>query len=188
MSDLSDLHEYENKPRKKNPFRGRPIPKSRIEWAIRSTLSIRAAAIYLGVAYNTFKKYAKLYEVFQPVESQKGIKHTTTGGHKPTELENVFAGNNPNYSDIKLLYRCFREGYLKEECSNCGEERYRASDMTKPLMLDYMDDDSTNKSLINLRVLCFNCFFIMKGQRLKVKQPKNIRQFQKAVGNLFSTE
>jgi hypothetical protein len=28
----------------------------------------------------------------------------------------------------------------------------------------------------------------MKGKRLKVKQPKNIRQFQKAVGNLFSSE
>tara|TARA_E500000318_G_scaffold99138_2_gene100998 strand:- start:1082 stop:1264 length:183 start_codon:yes stop_codon:yes gene_type:complete len=60
--------------------------------------------------------------------------------------------------------------------------------MSKPLMLDYMDDDFSNKELINLRVLCFNCFFIMKGQRLKVKQPKNVRQFKKAVGNLFSSE
>ena len=58
MSDLSDLHEHENKPKGKNPFKGRPIPKTRIQWAIQSTLSIRAAAQYLGVAYNTFKKYA----------------------------------------------------------------------------------------------------------------------------------
>ena len=40
MSDINELHDYENRPKKKNPFRGRPIPKSRIEWAIRSTLSI----------------------------------------------------------------------------------------------------------------------------------------------------
>ena len=59
MSDMSELHDYENRPKKKNPFRSRPIPKSRIEWAIRSTMSIRAAAQHLGVAYNTFKKYAK---------------------------------------------------------------------------------------------------------------------------------
>ena len=65
MSDLSDLHEHENKPKKKNPFKGRPIPKSRIQWAIQSTLSIRAAAIHLGVAYNTFKKYAKMYDLFE---------------------------------------------------------------------------------------------------------------------------
>ena len=57
MSDLGDLHDYENRPKNKNPFRSKPIPKSRIEWAIRSTLSIRAAAEHLGVAYNTFKKY-----------------------------------------------------------------------------------------------------------------------------------
>ena len=60
MSDINKLHEYENRPKKKNPFRSKPIPKSRIEWAIRSTMSIRAAAQYLGVAYNTFKKYAKV--------------------------------------------------------------------------------------------------------------------------------
>ena len=64
MSELSDLHDYENRPKKKNPFRSKPIPKSRIEWAIRSTLSIRAAAQHLGVSYNTFKKYAKMYDLF----------------------------------------------------------------------------------------------------------------------------
>ena len=162
------------------------LSKSRIEWAINETQSMKQASKLLNIAYNTFKKYAKLYEVFHPAESLKGIKRTTSGGTKQPELEDIFAGHNPNYSDTKLLHRCFREGYLKEECSNCGEERCRSSDMTKPLMLDYMDDDSTNKSLINLRILCFNCFYIMKGQRLKVKQPKNIRQFKKAVGNLFS--
>ena len=164
------------------------LSKSRVVWAINETQSMRQASKLLNVAYNTFKKYAKLYEVFQPAPSAKGIRKTTSGGVKQPELETIFSGNNPNYSDTKLLYRCFREGYLREECSNCGEERCRAYDMTKPLILDYMDDDSTNKELINLRVLCFNCFYLMKGKRLKVKQPKNIRQFQKAVGNLFSAE
>ena len=64
MSDLGDLHDYENKPKKRNPFRSKPIPKSRIEWAIRSTLSISAAAKYIGVSYNTFKKYAKMFDLF----------------------------------------------------------------------------------------------------------------------------
>jgi len=60
--------------------------------------------------------------------------------------------------------------------------------MSKPLMLDYMDDDGTNKNLANLRALCFNCFFIMKGKRLKVDTPQNVKQLKKAVGNLFSSE
>ena len=70
MSDINKLHEYENRPKKKNPFRSKPIPKSRIEWAIRSTMSIRAAAQYLGVAYNTFKKYAKMYDLFEQNKNQ----------------------------------------------------------------------------------------------------------------------
>ena len=60
--------------------------------------------------------------------------------------------------------------------------------MSKPLMLDYLDDDGTNKELSNLRALCFNCFFIIKGKRLKVEVPQNVKQLQKAVGNLFSSE
>ena len=162
------------------------LSKSKIVWAINETQSMKQAAKLLNVAYNTFKKYAKLYEVFQPVESQKGIKHTTTGGHKPTELERIFAGKNPNYSTTKLLHRCFREGYLKEECCNCGESRYRASDMSKPLMLDYLDDDTTNKELANLRLLCYNCFYLLKMDRLGVDTPASVKSFQKAVVQVFS--
>ena len=122
------------------------------------------------------------------MDSGKGIPNGSTGGYKPIELAEIFSGKHPSYSDTKLLHRCFREGYLAEECGNCGYDEYRAYDMSKPLMLDYMDDDGTNKELSNLRVLCYNCFFIMKGKRLDVKVPKNIRGLQKAVGKLFSSE
>ena len=164
------------------------VSKSKVVWAINETQSMRQASQLLGLAYNTFKKYAKLYEVWAPLETNAGIPQRSSGGLKPAELEDIFAGKNPSYSSTKLLHRCFREGYLAEECSNCGYDEYRPSDMTKPLMLDYLDDDGTNKELANLRVLCYNCFFIMKGKRLKVKVPKNIRGLQKAVGNLFSSE
>ena len=79
MSDLSDVYDQDNKPKKKNPFRSRPIPKSRIEWAIKSTLSIRAAAKYLGVSYNTFKKYAIMYDLFESNKNQSGKGITTKG-------------------------------------------------------------------------------------------------------------
>ena len=164
----------------------RIILQSDVELAMKNTQSNMAAAKFLRVSYNTYKKYAKMYEVFVPSET-KGITRGT-GGFKPVELEDIFAGKNPSYSTTKLLHRCFREGYLAEECSNCGFDEYRAYDMSKPLMLDYLDDDGTNKDLANLRVLCFNCFFIIKGKRLKVEVPKNVKGLQKAVGNLFSSE
>ena len=40
MSDMADLYDYENRDKKKNPFRSKPIPKGKIEWAINSTQSI----------------------------------------------------------------------------------------------------------------------------------------------------
>ena len=164
------------------------VSKSKIVWAINETQSMRQASQLLGIAYNTFKKYAKLYEVWQPLSSSQGVRMSSTGGFKPVELAEIFSGKHPSYSDTKLLHRCFREGYLEECCGNCGYDEYRASDMSKPLMLDYMDDDGTNKDLANLRVLCFNCFFIMKGKRLKVDTPRNVKQLQKAVSQLFSSE
>ena len=164
------------------------ISNSRVGWAINETQSMRQASQLLGLAYNTFKKYAKLYEVWAPLDSDAGIRTSNTTGFKPVELEDIFSGKHPSYSNTKLLHRCFREGYLAEECGNCGYDEYRTSDMSKPLMLDYMDDDGTNKDLSNLRALCFNCFFIMKGKRLKVDTPKNVKQLQKAVSQLFSSE
>ena len=79
MSELNELHDYENRPKKKNPFRSKPIPKSRIEWAIRSTMSIKAAARYLGIAYNTFKKYAIMYDLFEQNKKSSWCRYYNKG-------------------------------------------------------------------------------------------------------------
>ena len=170
-----------------NPYKGRQIPKSAVQAAISKTLSMRAAAKELNVAYNTFKKYAKRYDLFEP-SSQRGIRKVGGVGVKPPELQAIFAGEHPSYSQTRLQQRCIKEGYLAESCSNCGYCEMRLSDLTVPLILDYLDDDGTNKNLANLRLLCYNCFYLLKGSRLKVAIPNNVKGFQKAVGNLFSAE
>ena len=165
------------------------LSKSRIVWAINETQSMRQAATLLNVAYNTFKKYSKLYEVWQPrPDLHRGIKHGSSGGQKPPELSDILSGGNPNYSTAKLQYRLCREGFLAEECSNCGYDEYRVKDMSKPLLLDYLDDDLTNKDIANLRILCYNCFFLLKLDRLGVGVPASVKSFQKAVYNVFSKE
>tara|TARA_B100000287_G_C20482018_1_gene721532 strand:+ start:256 stop:756 length:501 start_codon:yes stop_codon:yes gene_type:complete len=163
------------------------LAKSKIAWAINETQSMKQAARLLGVAYNTFKKYAKMYDLFEPLPSNAGIPKNGRVGVKPPELQSIFKGEYPSYSQTKLQERCIREGYLAECCSNCGFNDKRHTDLSVPLLLDYMDDDGTNKSLDNLRLLCYNCFYIMKGNRLKVDIPKNVRGFRKAVGNLFAS-
>ena len=159
MSDLSDLHEHETRPKKKNPFRCRPIPKSRIEWAIRATLSIRAAAQHLGVAYNTFKKYAKMYDLFEQNKNQEGVGITTKG--------------NTGW------------GIKKQECSNCGYDDYREKDMRGPYIINFFDGDNTNHQLDNLHLLCYNCFFIMKPTGRLLNTPKNTNMIRKKLEEVW---
>ena len=158
------------------------ISKSKIVWSINETTSMKSASKLLGISYNTFKKYAKQYQVFQP--SPPPGRYRESG--KPVELSDILSGKNPDYSSTKLLKRLLREGYLEECCGNCGYDEYRTSDMSKPLMLDYLDDDQTNKNLANLRVLCYNCYYILKMDRLDVDVPANVKSFQKALYNTFS--
>ena len=158
------------------------ISKSKIVWSINETTSMKSASKLLGISYNTFKKYAKQYQVFQP--SPPPGRYRESG--KPIELSDILSGKNPDYSSTKLLKRLLREGYLEECCGNCGYDEYRTSDMSKPLMLDYLDDDQTNKDLANLRVLCYNCYYILKMDRLDVDVPSNVKSFQKALYNTFS--
>ena len=158
------------------------VSKAKIVWAINETTSMKRAAQLLDISYNTFKKYAKQYEVLQPAPAPGRYREAG----KPVELSDILSGKNPDYSSTKLLKRLLREGYLEECCSNCGYDEYRTSDMSKPLMLDYLDDDQTNKELANLRVLCYNCYYILKMDRLDVDVPANVKSFQKALYNTFS--
>ena len=160
MSDINELHDYENRPKKKNPFRSKPIPKSRIEWAIRSTMSIRAAAQYLGVSYNTFKKYAKMYDLFEQNKNQSGVGITTKGNTGwGVKIQDLFDGKHPNYPHWKLQERIVRDGYLKQECSNCGYNEENMATGKTCLGVDFKDGDSKNWLLDNIRLLCANCYY-----------------------------
>ena len=88
------------------------IAKSKILWAINETHSMKAAARLLSISYNTFKKYAKMYEVFEPA---KWGPHINRVGKKPVELMDIFAGKHPSYSQTKLQERLIREAYVAEK-------------------------------------------------------------------------
>ncbi len=162
------------------------LSKDRLQWAINETNSMRQAALLLGIAYNTFKKYAQQYGVWAPNAGGPIFKSGMPRGFKPTELADILSGKNPNYSTSRLQYRLVREGYLAEECCNCGYDEYRSSDMTKPLQLDYLDNDDTNKDFSNLRLLCYNCYYLLKLDSKGPSVPSNVESFTSAVNQLFS--
>jgi hypothetical protein len=146
-----------------------PLLKSQILEAQTNTKSAFEAARYLNVSYKTYKKYAKMYGIFEQHKNQpgagirKGISYVR--GHK---LEEVLEGKHPTYNFKRLKDRLIRAGILEEECAQCGFKERRISDYKVPLLLIAKDGDNRNHVLKNLALLCFNCTFLSYGDQYNI--------------------
>jgi len=154
-------------------------PKSRgltlqqVKEAITNTKSCRQAARYLYVSEPTFKKYAKMYTdengitLYDKHKNQFGVG-ISKGSHSATfgrySLQDIFDGKaSPHYPSFRLKERMIQNGVIEEKCAICGFEERRITDYKIPLVLDYIDGDETNKKRENLRLLCYNCYFLNTG-------------------------
>ena len=81
-----------------------------------------------------------------------------------------------------------KNGYLVQECNNCGFDTYRRSDMKSPLLLDFLDSNPKNHDLVNLRLLCYNCFFILKDAAKQLVTPKNVDSLRKRMQQVWKKE
>ena len=145
------------------PSKGMTLSKHNIELAIKSTQSMGQAALYMNVAKNTFKKYAKMHGLWKPLKSSKGIRHTgNVGAALKHDLKAILEGKNPNpFREETLLTKGIREGYIACKCGNCSQDFSHVdySDKLPPLILDFLDRNPMNTKLDNLRALCFNCIY-----------------------------
>ena len=143
------------------PSKGMVLSKHNIELAIKSTQSMGQASLYMGVAKNTFKKYAKLHGLWSPAKSSKGIRKTgNVGSQLKHDIKSILEGKNPNpYREDTLLSKGIREGYIACKCGNCSQDftHIDTADRQPPLILDFLDRNPMNTELSNLRALCFNC-------------------------------
>jgi hypothetical protein len=157
--------ENPNKPH--NPKSGIPkiIFRTQIEEAQRNTKSSSAAARWLGVSFEQYKKYATLYDLYEQHNNPKGIGIDKGFSHRPSSipLREVLEGKHPKYSRAKLKNRLIARKKLPEECSLCGFGERRVTDRQIPLMLTHADGDKTNFKLENLELLCYNCMFLTTG-------------------------
>ena len=148
-------------------YKGLQLSKSRIEWAIHNTQSMTQAARLLGIAYNTFKKYAEQYGLFQPAEN-RGPHSQPLHFDWNKRANDILDGKHPNYPVQKLQWVLIREGKLAEQCSECGHDKRRVKDNKVPLMIDFLDKDHHNHEIDNLRMLCYNCYFLLERPMLKM--------------------
>tara|TARA_Y100000310_G_scaffold197556_1_gene197636 strand:- start:677 stop:1189 length:513 start_codon:yes stop_codon:yes gene_type:complete len=149
----------------KLPGRKIIITKRMVEDAIRSTKSQSQAAKWIGVSYNTYKKYAKFYGLWENHINQAGVGIKKGWGAYRISLDEILNGRKVSSLYTKAFFkrRLIEEGYLQEECSICGWNESKLTDKKICLSLDYIDGNSDNKSLDNIRILCPNCYLSNNG-------------------------
>lgn len=144
--------------------------QSQIEAAMKVTRSNRAAAEYLRVGYNLYKRFAKMYKneegvsLFEAHFNQcgSGISKTHVS-QKRFQLDDILLGQYPQYPREKLLRRMLVSGYIEERCNHCGFSQKRPTDLKTPLILHHINGNMQDHKRENLEVLCYNCYFILVG-------------------------
>tara|TARA_R100000900_G_scaffold6378_3_gene6638 strand:- start:394 stop:1038 length:645 start_codon:yes stop_codon:yes gene_type:complete len=149
----------------------KPISKEMCLAAMNKTKSVKAAARYLNCSYHHLKRYMKLYKdeetgqtLFDKHKNQsgKGIpKFLSSKGKEPALLD-IIEGrvDASSFSPEKIKYKLISEGYLEEECSECGFKERRVTDYKVPLILNFKDKNKKNYNKENIHFLCYNCYFL----------------------------
>jgi hypothetical protein len=141
-----------------------PISKADIEYAQSQTKSNMEAARFLGVGYMRYRRYAKIYNLFDKHLNQTGIGTAKGYAAKASTipLKDVFANKHPGYSLIRLKHRIIARNLMLEECDLCGFNEKRITDSKTPLLLTFRNGkkDFTQD---NLQLLCYNCLFLTTG-------------------------
>ena len=143
------------------------LSKEQIVAAQGKTKSNMAAARYLHVSYQHYKKYAKLYKLFDGHKNQsgKGIPKFLKGTKKMPAMIEIIEGRiaASSFDPNKLKYSLIEQGYLSEECAVCSFKERRVLDYKMPLLLHFKDNNSNNYSLNNIQLLCYNHYFLTVG-------------------------
>ena len=164
--------------------KAKPLGKELILAAMAKTKSNKAAARYLNCSYIHYKMWARRYEATEPGypnlfeqhknQSGKGIPKFLSNGNprKDFALLDLIEGriDPSHFNPQKIKYRLITDGYLKDECCNCGFHERRVSDYKSPLILHFKDNNKQHYRLDNMEMLCYNCYYLMVGDIFSGKQ------------------
>ena len=166
--------------------KAKPLSKEQIQAAQAKTKSNMAAARYLHVSYQHYKKWAKLYKLFDSHKNQagKGIPKFLRGPKKMPHMLEIIEGRiaASSFDPNKLKYALIEQGYLLEECAICKFKERRVLDYKMPLLLHFKDNNSNNYSLDNVQLLCYNHYFLTVGDIFNSKDIKQIESKQEHFG------
>ena len=149
-------------PRPKHYKRGRgfrPILQSEIEEAKTHSPFAAQQAKWLGVHLSTYKKYAKLYGIYEPKPNEKGKRNIFDPNKGKYPLKEILAGKYPDISDWTVKDKLIRSGTFPARCNICGYDKRRIVDQKICLLVDHKDGNRKNFNVENLQLLCLNCTF-----------------------------
>lgn len=162
-----------------NHVRFIPISKADIEYAQSQTKSNMEAARFLGVGYERYKRYAKIYNLFDSHLNQEGIGTAKGFAAKAStiKLNDVFANKYPGYNLIRLKHRMIARNLLLEECGMCGFKEKRITDSKTPLLLTFKNGQK-DFTQDNLQLLCYNCLFLTTGAPTVANRGYIVKSFE----------
>lgn len=114
-------------------------------------------ARHLRITYPTYKKYARMHGVWEPKPNIRGKKNLFDPERGKYPLSEVLEGKHPSYSVFRIKDKLIRSGTKKEACEKCGWHERSIANNKVPLFLNFMDDNSQNHSLGNMKLYCANC-------------------------------
>lgn len=170
--------------------------------AMKYTKSIRAAARYLGCSYQHIKPYFKMFRVDENDPNSPTLfeVHLNPHGHgipkflpnrrKEPNVKRIFTEGIgwESFDNNKIKIRGIAEGYLKDECYNCGFHERRVTDYKVPLLLNFKDGNKCNYLLNNVSLLCYNCYFLHVGEVLTPNQIRDVEDNQTVKDKPFEWE
>ena len=165
------------------------ITKEDILRAQRVTRSNMAAARYLHISYNHYKKYAKMYKNEDGItlleahknQAGEGIPKFAVSGNKEIPLMDLLEGKVPieHFDPRKIKARLLSEGKLVEICRSCGFSERRITDQKIPVILNFKDGNKKNWHLDNLEFLCYNCSYLYAASPIDEKRAEAMEDYVK---------
>ncbi len=142
------------------------ITKNMILEAQKHTKSNMAASRWLGVTYNTYRKYAKTYGVFEQHLNKEGFGIKKGWATYKVPVDDIITGKRQppaRWSHKVFKKRLVEDGYFQEECHNCSYNETNIKTNNVCLSIDFKDGNHDNFRLDNLRFLCPNCYLSYNG-------------------------
>ena len=154
-----------NKPIK-IPGRRKVLTKNSILQSQEQTKSAMEAARWLDVSYNTYKKWAKYYGIFEQHLNQEGFGVKKGWATYKVPIDDVITGKRQppkRWSHKVFKQRLIEEGYFQEECGKCGYNESNILTNKVCLAVDFEDGNHQNFKIENIRLLCPNCYLSFNG-------------------------